>query len=1017
MRICALTALLLSTAQVAATSAACAEPRAGSAVDIARWSEVRTWEGPAVHFTGGTVLMPVDLKARGGPWEVVASSGGDSVNFGLEWEESRGPRRVTVVYADVASLPAEDAQEMQVWVNGERQPIEGADSPLQGVWKTLTAQDGYTATQSGLTWTYSLPQIRAGIYKFRIVLKRKSRVRVRSIAAESDARWRKCEFETRFDPPRGNARNNVEGLNAEVLSVEPIEGCDGFRVQALASDAPPDSADRAIFTIRAGDRSFSFASSDLEADGVIRVKSLGATVSKPGVQPPATNERTITERVLEMPEQTFDRALSEVPVKKRYKFLSLSPPLNARKWAVKPDGSIFSRDEWDTVYQTATGDAPDFESREPQHVEDDYFPVLYSEWQEGGLQWQQSYVSTALGGRFDDPTSNTVIITRITATNSGEAPRAAKLWLCLRGGDGKCQNVRVDGAALYEGDRLRAMLNLGAWALASDDSPLLFATTVPPGAARSFELEIPFERTHSPFALTGFDNARKQTVDYWNARLTQGIDIVVPDRRVNAIWKSLLIHQYCWGEYDPKAGIYRPNVAAWSYGPVGNESSQMAKALDYYGHHKMAERYYEGMWRNQGADSLPARATSGWGALPGWWGNYVFNTGFITWNMVNHFRLTDDRAWLNGVVPTAIKACDWVAEQRRTTVGVDAEGHPLMECGFFPPCSLEDEGSWFYWAMTNGYLYQGMRSVADALTQIHHPDAPRITAEADAYLADLRRGIGESIVRCPVVRLRDGSYVPYVPKQLYRRGRSEGFYEAELGGLHLLTTDVYAPDSREMDWVLQFLEDVVFMTEAPSHDSILSLKNMERDWFSLGGYGKTQPYLAHQQIAYLRRDQPKLFLRSFWNQLVAQNYPDINAFPEHICWGGAADCKTYEEAMWLQQFRCMLVFEDGDRLRLAAAVPREWMQDGKTIMVKSAPTFFGPVSYTIESHADEGKIAAHVVLERGHPGKLQIRFRHPSQKPMKSVVVNGKPWQQFDPTGETIDLPGGSGPFDVEARY
>jgi hypothetical protein len=432
------------------------------------------------------------------------------------------------------------------------------------------------------------------------------------------------------------------------------------------------------------------------------------------------------------------------------------------------------------------------------------------------------------------------------------------------------------------------------------------------------------------------------------------------------------------------------------------------------------------MWRNQGAPDLPARTTSGWGALPGWWAGYVFNTGFITWNMSNHFRLTetarslrgpDDRAWLDKVVPTMIKACDWISEQRQTTMGEDAAGHPLMESGFFPPCGLEDEGSWFYWVMTNGYLYLGMRSVADVLAEIHHPDAARIAAQADAYLVDLRRGIGESIVRCPVVKLRDGSYVPYIPKHLYRRGRSAGFYEAELGALHLLTTNVYAPKSREMDWVLQYLEDVVFMTEAPSHDSILSLKNIERDWFSLGGYGKTQPYLVHQQIAYLRRDQPKLFLRSFWNQLVAQNYADINAFPEHICWGGAADCKTYEEAMWLQQFRSMLVFEDGGRLHLAAAAPREWFEDGKSIVVKSAPTFFGQVSYSVESHAKEGRITARVSLSRSPAGTAEIRFRHPNERPIRSVTINGKPWSRFSASEETIELPEGTGPFDVEACY
>ena len=1019
-------------------------PVIGSAVDIARFAVVRTWKGPEIGYPRRVRLQRAeDIPRKGRVWTVRADTGESTVNIGLEWDEPRDVRLVSFVYADNVPDPA--GRELQVWLNQDEgdenkpRPLVGGESPSQGRWYTLTPERGLSTEVKGRTWTYHLPAIEKGIFKLRLVVKGGTAIRLEEIRANTDARWRAAEFEVRFDPPRKVTSKTVEGCNAEVIGIASIAGCDGCEVRALASDAPSDCEDRAIFTVRAGDRSFSFLMNDLDADGEIHVKPFRVKVTKPtsasstrlsssqavepGAKPIRSTEKTITERVLGMSEQTLDSALKAILAKERNKWLALAPPLNPRKFAVHPNGDAFSRAEWDFLYQFATGDVPDYGRREPQRVEEDYLPILYADWEDGGLRWQQGYVVASLG-KFDDPTSETALITKISARNEGRVPADAKLWLRLRKGNDKLDNLRLEDGIVFEGDRIRARLggsaaaDAGEWSIEPKADEFLFTVTVPVGETRSIEVEIPYPTIESPPARIGFDAARKQTIEYWRSKLPEGADFNVPDERVNRIWKSLLIHQYCWGDYDAKTGYYLPNVAL-AYGPVGNESSQMAKALDFFGHSKLARDYYEPMWRGQGTDELHARVTNGRGCLVGWWAHYVFNTGFILWNLGNHYCLTGDRAWLEQVIPNMVKACDWLDEQRRTTVGKDLSGRPVMESGFFPPCGLEDEGRWFYWVMTNGYFYLGMSTVAELLAEIGHPDAGRIADEAKAYLRDLRRGIGESIVRCPVVRLRDGSYVPHIPKYLHERERSKGHYEAELGALHLLTDGVCKPDSREMDWTLAFHEDVVYMTEAPGCDSIISPEDIERNWFHLGGYGKTQPYLAHTQFAYLRRDQPKLFLRSFWNQLAAQNFRDVNAFPEFpICWDGGADCKTYEESMWLQQFRSMLVLDEDGKLRLSVAPPREWFENGKTICVKNALTFFGPVSYEIRSEVKSGTIEARIEFApRKTPKSFNIRFRHPSEAQMTRVTLDGEPWRRFDPAKEMIELPIQKQAFEVVAYY
>ena len=119
---------------------------------------------------------------------------------------------------------------------------------------------------------------------------------------------------------------------------------------------------------------------------------------------------------------------------------------------------------------------------------------------------------------------------------------------------------------------------------------------------------------------------------------------------------------------------------------------------------------------------------------------------------------------------------------------------------------------------------------------------------------------------------------------------------------------------------------------------------------------------------------------------------------------------------FMEQFRSLLVWEDGNALWLAKATPRHWLEQGKKISVKNAPTYFGTVAYEIVSDVDHGKIAATVEMPSRNPPKtVLLRFRHPKALPIKSVTVNGSPWTDFDPVKEVISLHDVKGTVKVES--
>ena len=110
--------------------------------------------------------------------------------------------------------------------------------------------------------------------------------------------------------------------------------------------------------------------------------------------------------------------------------------------------------------------------------------------------------------------------------------------------------------------------------------------------------------------------------------------------------------------------------------------------------------------------------------------------------------------------------------------------------------------------------------------------------------------------------------------------------------------------------------------------------------------------------------------------------------------------------------------ERGNDLWLAPLITSNWLKDGLTVAVTNLPTRFGPVSYRITSHVNEGVIAARIEPPtHSAPQAIVLRLRHPDGKPMRAVTVNGRPHAAFDAKRETVTLPASTKPVEVRAEY
>jgi hypothetical protein len=444
--------------------------------------------------------------------------------------------------------------------------------------------------------------------------------------------------------------------------------------------------------------------------------------------------------------------------------------------------------------------------------------------------------------------------------------------------------------------------------------------------------------------------------------------------------------------------------------------------LDRRGYTQEAERCLDLYLHYQGTVPLPGDFQSAVGVFYGSGGyemaGYNRNQGWVLWCLAEHYRYTRDRAWLERVAPAIISGCDWIIQERQATMTLDERGQRPIEYGFLPAGSLEDVTDYWTWLSTNAYAYLGLRSAAGVLAEAGHPEAARLQREAQAYGQDVRSGFFEACVRSPVVRLRDGTWVPHFPDRLQRRGRDFGWLlEVLEGAAHLVYCGIIAPDEPAARWIIEDYEDNLFLSEQYGY----SASDFERQWFSWGGFSM-QPNLLIFPLLYLSRDEPEHFLRAYFNPFASAFYPDTMMLTEHALptladWLGD-HFKTSDEANSTYWLRLMFLAEHGDDLFVGQAIPRAWFEDGKKMHVGRALTHFGEASLDIVSHVATGTVVVRLDPPRRNPPQtIRLRVRHPERKRIQSVMVNGLPHAQFDAEREIIHLGHCIEPVEVRVKY
>jgi hypothetical protein len=526
-------------------------------------------------------------------------------------------------------------------------------------------------------------------------------------------------------------------------------------------------------------------------------------------------------------------------------------------------------------------------------------------------------------------------------------------------------------------------------------------------------------------ALRGLDFERcyDEMARYWREESRKGAQIHTPDPHLNAAYAAHLpIVLMSDLGYPDGSGLVNTSVGSATYGNYTNESVMIIEELEQRGLIEEVRRRLAVWTTYQGTVGLIGRFTDHEGVFFGAGGlesghSYNQHHGWALWYLARHYLHTGDRAWFDGVAEAVVQGAEWIIRQRRESAG-NLPHSRGWERGFLPAGALEDVDDFFYWLSTNCLTWRGLDGAAAALEQFGHPEAARVRQEAEAYRHDLVRGFESARQHSPLIRLRDGRWIPHTPSRLYCRGRDLGWIREVLeGSVYLLLSGLYDADSREGSWILDDYQDTRYMNPPFGY----RIDDPATQWFDCGGFS-AQPNLLAGLLPYLDRDEIEVYLWMFFNAWAACYREEVQAMVEHpqpvLGFSNSAPFKTSDQSNAMKWLATMFVYEKGGLLHLGRAIPRAWFAGDEAFGTTRLSTPAGIVSVTYRPQLEAGRIEAEVDFEaRKPPDRLLLRFRHPHKEPIRTVSVAGAPHHTFDAERGDVELPPAGGKIRVVVTY
>jgi len=684
-----------------------------------------------------------------------------------------------------------------------------------------------------------------------------------------------------------------------------------------------------------------------------------------------------------------------------------------------------------------------------------YMPIVNSQWVHDNLRLRQTvFCYLPHDRRVKTGRETQYVMMRLTVTNNDTCARQAPLFLYLgRGGDSYVNYLpfnpvaarwaqppmplTLDGSVLssktavklvYRSDKpVAAAFVPGTAAKAGRDKPpalnnaLRFDIHLAGGETRTLDFVIADSDKGLPPAEVSamkkvrFDKALRQASERSEALLAPAMKLTTPDPRINEIYKHLALSNLSLQFRDPKNGWQVPNQSptpgVWSW-----EFAHMAVPMISIGlHEELDDSLKFFIDRQNGVGPKNAKSPPQ-GNIKTTRGSFVGDnggrlwmneTGSILWALAARFRYTHDTKWLKANWPSILAAWGWIQTERQATRITDKNGQKVRYWGLLPSGMPGDIQLYSYtYTFNDSFTYLGMSEIAAAAREARLPEAKCLTKEAEEY----RRCILDVVHREEFIDPK--TKLLFVPNTvLYREtppDKRDPYWVAD-GPIQLFDTGVLHPTDKRFADMVEFTR----ITKSLPYSGIL-LGFAEHmggaDWYpNQTERSYFRCYLGRGEI-----EKALLVLYSNLNYGMSNDtYQTSERFKaDNSNWTGLSP-NASGNGRNIDMIRRMVIDEqDSGKLWLLRGCPRRWFEPGKSIVAENAPTVFGKMAIRTKSMSDRIVIDVKAP-DRKMPESMILMVRHPKERTIRKVTVNGKP-AKID--GEAIVLPQRSGKFHVVVR-
>ncbi len=361
------------------------------------------------------------------------------------------------------------------------------------------------------------------------------------------------------------------------------------------------------------------------------------------------------------------------------------------------------------------------------------------------------------------------------------------------------------------------------------------------------------------------------------------------------------------------------------------------------------------------------------------------------WCLVEHYKLSGDRAWLEGTAyPYIRRGAQWIVDSRHRHMqevkNPDDPRYGLIEPGAMEVATMTKGMHHYY---MDAWAVLGLREAADAAQALGREEEARtFSREAEELQACLGRSFRSTFKRV-------GLYEGYLWFGVEKEG--EGMYGFWGHTPLVWPTRAIAAQDPMVTGTFRAMERMADQWGGAMHSD---------------GAGGCWPYIGVDwAISYILRGEPDRTLDYFcaFTDTAGSTFSWGEGYENKRNFSAGDQPHFWADAQWVNLYRHLFVFEDGGTLMLTPATLRCWQEGATSLHLRNVPTHFGNLELTVTPQ-DGGKSIDYRfrLTPQGDQAKRRLEkvavdARTPQGRSVAAVLLDDKPWDYF--VGEKAVIP------------